>query len=145
MSDNPASAGPNPLGKEFTLTGTGLELTVTVFAVDQNSASDAPKPVSGGHWVGADVQLCVKRAPAGNPFYASWSSWAGSDAMFGNYPASSLTYSQFPTPTYPVSDPVATGDCVRGWVLFPVGDGVTVTTVKYTPNSSSAPAAWSAN
>jgi hypothetical protein len=138
--------GPNPLGKEVTFTGTGLEEAVTVFAVNQDSASDAPKPETGGHhWVGADVQLCLKQAPADGPVKADWNRWSVSDAQFGNYDSSRLTYNQFPTPEYPDGDaPVAIGDCVRGWVLFPVGDGVAITTVKYTPNSDSTPEIWSA-
>jgi hypothetical protein len=137
--------GPNPLGKEVTFTGTDLEEAVTVFAVNQDSAPDAPKPETGGHWVGADVQLCAKQAPVDRPVKADWNRWSVSDAQFGNYDSSRLTYNQFPTPEYPDGDaPVAIGDCVRGWVLFPVGDGVEVTTVKYAPNSDSTPEIWSA-
>jgi hypothetical protein len=114
--------------------------------VNQDSAPDAPKPVSGGHWVGADVRVCVKQPPADSPVNATWSTWSVSDAQFGNYNSSNLTYNQFPTPEYPDGDgnPVAIGDCVRGWVLFPVGDGVSITTVKYTPSSASTPVMWSA-
>jgi hypothetical protein len=141
----PVAAGPNPLGKEAGFRAPGIDQVVTVFGVNQDSAPAAPKPVSGGHWVGADVQLCVKQAPADQPVYASWSKWSVSDASFGNYEASSLTYSQFPTPKFPVSDPVAQNSCVRGWVLFPVGDEVVVTTVKYIPDTTSgASAVWSA-
>jgi hypothetical protein len=90
---SPSSPGPYPLGKEVSLVGNGEDLAVTVYAVDQNSVPDAPKPQSPGHRVGTDVRLCVKQAPASDPISASWSSWTVSDAEFGNYEASGSTSS----------------------------------------------------
>jgi hypothetical protein len=58
---SPSSPGPYPLGKEVSLVGNGEDLAVTVYAVDQNSVPDAPKPQSPGHRVGADVRLCVNK------------------------------------------------------------------------------------
>jgi hypothetical protein len=126
---------PMPAGEEITLGGDngGLTARVTMFSVTQEVAPQAPRPTSGGHWAAIDVQTCVDASTT--PFTVSWNNWAVADAKNGNYPASNLTYGQFPKPIYPFSSqPVAVGDCVRGAILFPVPDGVTVTKVKYTPN-----------
>ncbi|MGV9868087.1 hypothetical protein [Rhodococcus koreensis] len=133
---------PEPLGSELSFSGTGVAARVTVFAVNQDVAPNAPTPPSGGHWVGADLQTCVDESDVN--FTVSWNGWSVTDARNGAYEASSLTYSAFPTPKYPFgSTAVSVGECVRGWVLFPVQDGVGITAVKYKP-SSKVTAVWSA-
>jgi hypothetical protein len=105
---------PQPLGDTLTIAGPGpqaLEADVTVFAVNQNVAPDARTPPSGGHWVGADIQTCLKKSSPDYAFKVSWSDWSVSDANNGQYRASGETYSEIPTPQYPVSsEPVAVGE-----------------------------------
>jgi len=141
---------PAPLGATLTFTGDpftgdrGLDVDVTVFDVNQNIAPDAPfVPVSGGHWVGADIQTCVKKAD--KAFIVAWSDWSAFDAQSNENKASGQMYSGFPLNLYPFGpkDTVAVGACVRGWVLFPVAFGTQVTMVRYTPNFY-GPGYWSA-
>ena len=143
------SAGPSapqPLGatRTFTDVMSGLEVDVTVFAVNQNIALRLPTPASGGHWVGADIETCLKSSLYTTTLTVGWSDWSVSDAQNGQYISSDKPYSGFPTPQYPFSDePIVEGECVRGWVLFPVAKRTTITKVKYKP-SFDDPAFWSA-
>jgi hypothetical protein len=138
----PSPSSPLPLGTAFTITDPGFADEVTVFAVDQNMAQQATAPPSGGHWVGADVQACLKDSRTA--FTVSWGDWSVSDAGNGQYQASTDRLSEFPTPQFPfASEPLAVGECVRGWVAFPVAFGVQVTTVKYKPEGR-IPVFWSA-
>ena len=146
------SAGPSapqPLGATRTFTGVGsasaLEVDVTVFAVNQNIALRLPTPASGGHWVGADIETCLKKQSLySRTLTVGWSDWSVSDAQNGQYISSDKPYSGFPTPQYPFSDePIVEGECVRGWVLFPVAKRTIITKVKYKP-SFDDPAFWSA-
>ena len=123
-----------PLGATITLSDPvrGLEAGVTVFAVDQNIAPDAPTRPSGGHWVGADIQTCLMKADT--KFTVSLREWSAGDAHNGQYKANSLGYRDFPGRQYPDIGPVAVGECVRGWILFQVTGGVDITTVNYAPN-----------
>jgi hypothetical protein len=141
---------PAPLDATLTYTGDpftgdrGLDVDVTVFAVNQNIAPDAPfVPISGGHWVGADIQTCLKKAD--KAFIIGWSDWSALDGDSNANKASLQTYSGFPPNLYPFG-PKATvdvGACVRGWVLFPVAFGTQITIVRYTP-SFDGPGFWSA-
>ncbi|MBF6291783.1 hypothetical protein IU454_07885 [Nocardia farcinica] len=108
--------------------------------MNQDAAPNAPRPPSGGHWVGADVRFCLDAAA--RSVAVGWGPWTAVDADYGSYPSSSLSYPSFPRPLYPISEgPVAVGDCVRGYVVFPVPDGVTVTRIKYAPAAGVA-ATW---
>jgi hypothetical protein len=135
-------SNPLPLGVAFTETDPGLAAEVTVFAVNQNIAPDAPAPPSGGHWAGADVQVCLKEART--DFSVGWSDWSVSDPANGQYQAATDKLTEFPTPQFPFApEAMAVGECVRGWVLFAVAYGVEVTTVKYKPGGRT-PTFWSA-
>jgi hypothetical protein len=138
----PSPSSPLPLGSAFTITDPGFADEVKVFAVDQNMAQQATAPPSGGHWVGADVQACLKDSRTA--FTVSWGDWSVSDSGNGQYQASTDRLSEFPTPQFPfASEPLAVGECVRGWVAFPVAFGVQITTVKYKPEGR-IPVFWSA-
>jgi len=133
---------PLPLGATFTLTDPGLRVEATVFAVNQNIVPDSPAPPSGGHWAGADVQVCVREAH--NDFIVGWDSWSVADADYGHYPQGAATLQEFPSPEFPAApQPLAVGQCARGWVVFAVAVGVEVTLVKYKPIRGRA-AFWSA-
>ena len=149
-AETTTSAGPSapqPLGATRTFTGvtSTLEVDVTVFAVNQNIALRLSTPASGGHWVGADIETClIKKSLYSRTLTVGWSDWSVSDAQNGQYISSDKPYSGFPTPQYPFSnEPIVEGECVRGWVLFPVAKGTTITKVKYKP-SFDDPAFWSA-
>jgi hypothetical protein len=144
-SSTSTANAPMPPGSEIVIGGDGgaISARVTVYSVTQDAAPAAPKPPGGGHWASADVKTCLDKANAG--FTVSWDVWSVADANYGNYKAADLTYNQFPRPLYPFfEEPVSVGDCVRGSILFPVPDGVTVTRVKYAPNKNVA-AVWSAS
>ncbi|MET4610654.1 hypothetical protein ABIC28_001632 [Rhodococcus sp. PvR044] len=137
------SKAPEPLGSELTFTGDegGVTARVSVLNFNPAAAPGAPAPSGGGHWVSAEVQTCVDASPS--PMSVSWSEWSVLDATNGRYPVSGLTYNQFPRPEYPVgSEVVNVGECVRGWVVFPVADGAAIDRVRYTPNQS-VNATWS--
>ena len=139
-------SAPQPLGatRTFTDAVSGLEVDVTVFAVDQNIALRLPTPAIGGHWVGADIGTCLKMSDYGRKLTVGWSDWSVSDAQNGQYTSSDKRYSGFPTPQYPFSnETIVEGECVRGWVLFPVANRTTITKVKYKPGFD-VPAFWSA-
>jgi hypothetical protein len=139
-STAPATTTPAPpavqeLGSEAAFTTDGFTLRVAVQGFDPAAAPDAPAPPSGGHWTAAEVRTCVDAAPS--QATVNWSTWSVQDTTDGRYPASDLTYNQFPVPEYPFgSEPVNVGECVRGWVVFPVADGAVINRVRYAPNES---------
>jgi hypothetical protein len=132
---------PNPLGATLAFFGDTIEIIVTVFAVDHNSAPDKATPFSRGHWVSADIETCVQKSDM--PFTADWYAWSVVDANSGDYDAGNVKFSAFRAPQFPHGETVAVGDCVRGWVSFPVIDGVDITKVKFQPNTRVS-AEWSA-
>jgi hypothetical protein len=144
---SPLPSTPVPFGTPITVTGGSaglqdLEAEVTVFGVNQNIAPDAITPPSGGHWAGADAQTCLKKSF--KTFTVGWNDWSAADAKNGQYQATGGRFAEFPTPQYPFSkEPVAVGECVRGWVVFAVAFGVELTTVKFKP-SFSPPVFWAA-
>lgn len=137
-----ATNTPEALGAELTFTGANAtEVRVTVLNFDPTVATAAPGPSGGGHWAGAEVRTCVDSASSN--ISVSWDEWSAIDATNGRYGAANITYGQFPIPAYPFTpETVNTGECVRGWVVFPVADGAQIDRVRYTPNDS-ANATWS--
>ncbi|MGW4478031.1 hypothetical protein [Rhodococcus triatomae] len=134
-SSTPAPSAVQDLGSEVAFTSDGFALRVTVQGFDPAAAPDAPAPPGGGHWAAAEVRTCVDTAPSQTT--VNWSPWSVLDTTDGRYPASDLTYNQFPLPEYPFgSEPVNVGECVRGWVVFPVADGAVINRVRYAPNES---------
>ena len=60
--------------------------------------------------------------------------WAVVYADGRTYEPSNLTYNQFPSPAYPLSDrTVLPGRCVRGWITFPVPANERPAMVEYQP------------
>jgi hypothetical protein len=142
VSPESSPSNPLPLGATFTETDPGLAADVTVFAVNQNIVPDAPAPPSGGHWAGADVQVCLKEART--DYSVGWSDWSVADPANGQYQASTDKLVEFPIPQFPFApEALAIGECVRGWVLFAVAYGVDLSTVKYKPGGRT-PTFWSA-
>jgi hypothetical protein len=133
------------------LPGPGTEVptefgSVTYFGQQRPAASNAPAPQQAGtEWVAIDVQLCVDAdfpAGGGNIFN---SAWTVTDSGDGQIQPSGETYTQFPTPAYPVADHIDAGSCVRGWIVYPVVVGSDLHTVRYLPSIATAPlATWTA-
>jgi hypothetical protein len=111
---------------------------VTVFSINQNGAPNSA-PQSGGHWAGADVQTCVTQSQS--DFATKSTDWAVSDAAGLASQGTILADASFPSPTYPIAQPLGVGQCVRGWTLFPVAYKAVVSTVGYAPESGPA-AVW---
>jgi hypothetical protein len=133
----PAPPTPLALGSEATADG---GVRITVFNVSSNAAPEAPAPASGGRWYAADVQLCAGRAEV----TAGWRQWVVLDASGGRYEGASVSYRQFPVPTFPfVETPVPAGECVRGWVMFPVGEGTQIERVRFTDTRNVQAMTWS--
>lgn len=114
--------------------GSAVELgpgaTVAVLGYEPASAPEAPLPQdAGNHWVSLDVQVCNTSATDG---YATTNPWTLRDGENRSYGSSSIGYNQFPNPQYAWGEvPVVAGECLRGWITFPVLDGATLTTARY--------------
>jgi len=131
-------SSPVPLGTTLAVAEAGAQLEVTVFNINQDGAPNSA-PKSGGHWASADVQTCVKQTQS--DFATKATDWAVSDAAGLASQGTILTDASFPSPTYPISQPLGVGQCVRGWTLFPVDYKAVVSTVGYAPESGPA-AVW---
>ena len=147
---SPASSPMNPsaLGATLSFAGDrftgddGLQIDVTVFGFAHNVAPNATVPPGGGHWVGADVQTCLTKAYEFKKVTVSGTEWSVSDSKKGQYSASDAKDPDFPMPRYPVVDePIAVGECIRGWVLFLVSANADVGLLKFRPGFGD-PAFW---
>lgn len=140
----PASGPREPanLGSELTFpSDSGHVVKVAVLNFDDAAAPDASPPPSGSHWTAAEVRTCVESGPT--PVNVDWTPWTASDTTDGRYPSSSVTYNQFPLPQYPFSsEQLNVGECVRGWIVFPVADDATIDRIRYAP-SAAIGATWS--
>jgi hypothetical protein len=134
---NPAD--PVALGSTLAVTRAGAEVEVTVFAVNQNAAPDS-WPAQGGHWAGADIETCLKKADSG--FAVKSTDWTATDGAGIATVGSALTDAAFPRPGYPATAPLEVGQCVRGWTMFPAGFKAVVTTVAFTPEAGPPAAVW---
>lgn len=104
--------------------------TVAVLAYEPASAPEAPLPQDpGNHWVSLDVQVCNNSAADS---YATTNPWTLRDSDNRNYDSSSVGYNQFPNPQYAWGEvPLPAGECLRGWITFPVLDGASLMTARY--------------
>lgn len=127
----PATPAPEPV---VNVLGSTVELgpgaTAAVLGYEPASAPEAPLPQDpGNHWVSLDVQVCNTSATDG---YATTNPWTLRDSDNRNYDSSSVGYNQFPNPQYAWGEvPLIAGECLRGWITFPVLDGATLTTARY--------------
>ena len=107
--------------------------TATALEVQQDFTSVGTAP-TGSRWATAKVRSCTNAGT--QPHTAGARDWLLLDANGGRYPASSTGYEDFPRPQYPFgSEDVPAGECVEGWVVFPVAEGVTIDRVRYAPTS----------
>lgn len=121
------SAAPPPTALEFgetdrwTFDGTDVTLTVLDFDPDRPSVGAQP----GERYAAADVKQC-----GGVPDYSSWSV---ADTDSGVYEATSTTYQDFPKPEFPFAADhlLSPGQCVHGWVMFPVAEDARIAAVTF--------------
>ncbi|MGN7947490.1 DUF4352 domain-containing protein [Microbacterium sp. 22215] len=139
-------ASPTPsAAPEVHTVGDTVELssgsTVAVLDYEPASAPEAPLPeASGNHWVSIDVQVCNN---SDEDSYATTNPWALRDAESRSFDSSSTGYSQFPNPQYAWGEvDLPAGECVRGWITFPVLDDVTLTTARYVSPATNERVDW---
>ncbi|SSC26059.1 Hypothetical protein KLENKIAIHU_4688, partial [Klenkia terrae] len=90
--------------------------------------------------VSIDVQVCYD-ATALN--FDNNQSWVLIDDNNGNYGPSNTGYSQFPAPKFPFGDiTVVAGQCIRGWIVYPVLVDATIVNIAYLPYGATSPVRW---
>jgi hypothetical protein len=139
----PSTALPAHRLGETVQTGTGF-LEVTVYAYQQPVAAGAPTDRPGLAWGAADVQAC---SLAGSIFEVSVSAGPWS-LLYADGTAISASYAghpQFPQPAYPTTvRRLQPGQCLRGWIVFPVPPATTPQWVRYAPpDPDTVPLNWS--
>ena len=73
----------------------------------------------------------------GETVTTGWSPWGLQGDDGGSYPASNMTWSDFPKPQYPFgSDPIPVGQCRKGWVMVAMNQGVAAFAVTYSPDGA---------
>jgi hypothetical protein len=109
--------------------------TAVAHAYKQPVATKAPKPDEDGfEWGAADVEVCARSAG-----YLNNGSWVLVYADHTRIEASSIGYQQFPKPEYPSGDTdVVAGQCIRGWITYPVPAGKKPSAVHYQPQGFQA-------
>lgn len=107
--------------------------TVTALEVQQEFQSIGAAP-AGNRWATAMVRSCT--TAGAQPVTAASADWVLLDSNGGRYPSSRTGNDDFPRPQYPFGwEAVPAGECVEGWVVFPVAEGVTIERVRYAPTS----------
>lgn len=159
MTATTATPTPTPdpeVGTELDTAGGG---TAAVLAYEQPAATDAPQPDDSGYpaglvWGALDVRVCVPDRPPSevypdedfaaedDGYTVSTQPWALTYED-GSVVASSHTlYTQFPQPEYPDGLPVGLGQCVRGWIVFPVPEDAAPVGVQYALYGVAQPLTW---
>lgn len=125
-----AAASPTPGSRKFGEKADGDRSTATAHGYKQPVAKTATPPDQAGfEWGAADVEVCVKVDGT-----LVNSSWLLIYADHTTIEPSSVGYQQFPLPAYPWGEKeVTAGQCVRGWITFPVPAGKRPATVQYNP------------
>ena len=126
------SAGPPVALQQKNTVGNTVE--ATAFAYKQPSVTAGPSGPAGYTWGSADVQVCTL-ANAKSNVTVDWKTWSLRFADNSVVPASDKNDDAFPRPEYPfASQPLANGQCVRGWITFSVPANSRPTTVQYQPH-----------
>ena len=114
----------DPLNGKIGDTYVGNQVDVTVEQFNPKVTTTA----SDETWQAALVKLCAK----GDGMTVSTQPWQVVDDNSGRYGEAGTYYGDAPKPLYPIgSEPVAKGECVRGWVLFEAPATVKVVEVRY--------------
>lgn len=121
----PATAANLALGQPIEAPGVA-KMTVSQFQAFPKGNHDMPL-------VGAMAQGCNQSAAAIEFSNGPWSAAAADGSSFT---VMGTFYGNDPVPQYPIQRGVAPGQCVKGWLLFEVPTGITITTVRYVAASS---------
>lgn len=114
---------------------------VTGLDYQQPVAEDSPQPVDAGYpegyqWAGLDVKVCVPDSPppsGSDGYYITTTVWKLAFPDGSLVDTSHTGYQGFPQPEYPWGDTeVALGQCIRGWLVFPVPSDDQPSGVHYT-------------
>lgn len=114
----------------------GPKQTAIAYSYKQPVAANAPRPdQEGWEWGAADVEVCATKGSG----YLNDLSWVLVYADHTRIEASGSIYQQFPQPEYPVGDTdIVAGQCIRGWITYPVPAGKRPATVHYQPQGFQA-------
>jgi hypothetical protein len=124
-----APSGP-PLGSPAKANNGQVEATVFGY-----------RPPRGTRWAGADVQVCVVRTAIFD-VTVSQGPWLLLLADGPGTAASPAPADAVPQPAYPTDHRrVHPGECVRGWIAFPVPAGGRPVAVQYSP-AGADPVSW---
>jgi hypothetical protein len=100
----------------------------------QPSVTGGPSTPAGYTWGSADVQVCTLSTAKTN-VTVDWKTWSLRYADNSVVPANDKNDDAFPRPEYPfASQPLAAGQCVRGWITFAVPANGKPATVQYQPH-----------
>lgn len=105
-------------------------------AVEQAS-SDYSQLAADQQWWKVEIETCALADLQGETVTTGWSPWGLQGDDGGSYPASNMTWSDFPKPQYPFgSDPIPVGQCRKGWVMIAMNQGVSASAVTYSPDGA---------
>lgn len=119
-------------------------ITVRLRSFKNNVKLDVSPDGPGNHWAAAEVETCWTGPIAGvtgDTISLSWDPWSLIDTEHHRFGAfSSGSTPGWKEPVYPEfgDDVVKLGECVRGWMEFPVTDGAKITEVRYAPESTAS-------
>jgi hypothetical protein len=146
LSPLPATSGPGT-GRAPNAIGQSADadhsfIAATVFAYRQPVASGAPAPNPGDYaWAAVDVQTCASASVIFNAAVTGLQ-WL---LVYGDgteVEPARTAYPQFPRPRYPIAQrTLRAGECVRGWIMFPVPAAAKPQLIRYAPFGS-APVDW---
>jgi hypothetical protein len=130
-----SAASQAPAVLKFGAKADGQKMTSTAYAYKQPVAQKAPPPDQDGfEWGAADVEVCAKGTG-----YLNNGAWVLVYADHTRIQPSSIGYQQFPEPEYPSGDTdVTIGQCIRGWITYPVPTGKRPVAVHYQPQGFQA-------
>jgi hypothetical protein len=140
----PSPSTPAILALGQVHTTSDKQARVTVHAYKQPAAKNAPAPQQDdAEWGSLDVEVCIDSLnPDGLGSSVSQGPWALFLANNGIIKSPGISYSSFPIPGYPMdSREVPPGQCVRGWIVFPVPIGQKPARAEYAP-SGVTPVSW---
>jgi hypothetical protein len=126
-------AAPVALGQKTTVGGTVAAATLQYKQPSVTGGGPPPGP-AGYTWGSAEVQVCTL-AQAKAKVTVDWKTWSLRYADNSLVAAADANDNAFPRPEYPfASQPLAAGQCVRGWITFAVPANSQPIAVQYQPH-----------
>lgn len=127
------AATSHRLGSKVDVAGVTVQVREFRPRVRLDVSPDGP----GNHWAAARIRTCWTGEVAGvtgDVLSVSWLPWSLVDSQDGRWSSfeSGTVPDNWLQPVYPEGDELLRkGECVTGWVQFPVDDGVKVTEIRY--------------